>query len=180
MSLMEIRGLSKTYQQAGTRIEVLQGLDLQLEAGEIVAVVGQSGSGKSTFLSLVAGLDRPEAGSIHLDGRDLVRMNEVELAALFVLRDVEVSDVLDHLRHGRRLRVDAGALIYAWQEGGRVVGGAAIRQPTAAQCNEAREILVFGAKPVNEPRTHARLRDADRAGVHEHRRNFVRGDVRVH
>jgi len=81
MTLMDIRGLSKAYTQAGTRIDVLANLELQLKPGETVAVVGQSGSGKSTFLSLVAGLDKPDAGSILLDGRDLTLLNEVELAA---------------------------------------------------------------------------------------------------
>ena len=81
MTLLDIRGLSKAYTQAGTRIEVLSNLELQLNAGETVAIVGQSGSGKSTFLSLVAGLDKPDAGSILLDGRDLAQMNEIELAA---------------------------------------------------------------------------------------------------
>jgi putative ABC transport system ATP-binding protein len=81
-TLLETRGLVRTFSQAGTPVEVLRGVDLSVRQGETVAVLGQSGSGKSTFLSLLAGLDRPSAGQIHLDGQDLGRLNEEALAAL--------------------------------------------------------------------------------------------------
>ena len=57
--ILDLKNIYKNYEQAGTQIEVLKGLDLQIEAGETVAILGKSGSGKSTLLSLIAGLDRP-------------------------------------------------------------------------------------------------------------------------
>jgi putative ABC transport system ATP-binding protein len=73
--VLSIRGLAKTY--AGPRSRtVLAGIDLELAAGEYVAVMGESGIGKSTLLNLVAGLDRPDAGSIRLDGVDLVGLDD--------------------------------------------------------------------------------------------------------
>jgi ABC-type sugar transport system ATPase subunit len=68
MSGIEIRGLAKTY---GENAKALNGLDLDVRAGELVVLVGPSGSGKTTLLRLVAGLDQPTAGTIRLDGRDL-------------------------------------------------------------------------------------------------------------
>jgi ABC-type lipoprotein export system ATPase subunit len=57
----------------------LQGLDLTIEKGELTAIIGNSGSGKSTFLNMIGGLDRPTAGRLYVDGLDLFRMSEKEL-----------------------------------------------------------------------------------------------------
>ena len=62
------RGLTKSYRDADRTVDVLRGVDLDLEPGELVAVVGPSGSGKSTLLHLLGGLDRPDAGSIEAMG----------------------------------------------------------------------------------------------------------------
>ncbi len=70
-SLLQIRGLAKAYAGAGGRIEVLRGLDLDVEAGEAVAVVGDSGVGKSTLLHVVGGLDRPDSGTVRFRGEDV-------------------------------------------------------------------------------------------------------------
>jgi hypothetical protein len=72
-------------------------------------------------------------------------MDEVELPALLVLRDVRVADVLNHLRHARRLRVDARALIDAGEKRRLVVGRTAGREAAAAQRDETGKILVLGA-----------------------------------
>jgi putative ABC transport system ATP-binding protein len=80
--LLAIAGLTKTYDQAGTPIEVLRDLALTVEPGDTLAVLGQSGSGKSTLLSLLAGLDRPTSGQILFRGQDLNRLPEEALAAL--------------------------------------------------------------------------------------------------
>ena len=67
--------LSKTYQGARSR-SVLRDVDLVLGAGEYIAVMGESGIGKSTLLNLIAGLDQPDAGSIRLDGVELTRLDD--------------------------------------------------------------------------------------------------------
>lgn len=79
MALVEVRQVSKEFQQGETVIPVLRDLSFGVEAGETVAIVGQSGSGKSTLLSMLAGLDQPTQGSITVDGQDLSRLNQNEL-----------------------------------------------------------------------------------------------------
>lgn len=82
--LLELRGVRRSFPGAPGRedLEVLRGVDLDLDAGQSLAVVGPSGSGKSTLLQIVGGLDRPSAGSVRLGGRDLVALGEAELAAV--------------------------------------------------------------------------------------------------
>ena len=79
--MLVLQQLSKTYAGARRR-SVLQGVDLQLGAGEYIAVMGESGIGKSTLLNLIAGLDRPDAGSIRLDGVDLAGLEDDALTEL--------------------------------------------------------------------------------------------------
>jgi putative ABC transport system ATP-binding protein len=79
MALVEVRQVSKQFQQGETVIPVLRDLSFGVEAGETVAIVGQSGSGKSTLLSMLAGLDQPTQGTITVDGQDLSRLNQNEL-----------------------------------------------------------------------------------------------------
>ena len=66
------QGLTKSFYQNGTEVPVLKGVNLQLAVGEQVAVVGRSGSGKSSLLHLLAGLDSADSGSVHIDGADLL------------------------------------------------------------------------------------------------------------
>ncbi len=81
MSFLEARALSKTYRNAEVPVAVFSGLDLQVERGEMLAIVGPSGIGKSTLLHLLGGLDRADSGTIRVDGRDLIAMSNDELAA---------------------------------------------------------------------------------------------------
>ena len=75
------RGIHKVYREEdGSELTVLAGVDIEVAAGEAVAVVGASGAGKSTLLHLLGGLDRPTAGAVLLDGRDLAGLSERELA----------------------------------------------------------------------------------------------------
>jgi len=79
--VLVLEQISKTYE--GTRRRsVLHGVDLELGAGEYIAVMGESGIGKSTLLNLIAGLDRPDAGSIRLDGVDLTGLDDDALTEL--------------------------------------------------------------------------------------------------
>lgn len=79
-SLLEVRGLCKTYSMAGNRIEVLKGINLTLEAGTTTALVGASGAGKSTLLHLLGALDRPTAGTVEFRGEDIFRKGDQDLA----------------------------------------------------------------------------------------------------
>jgi lipoprotein-releasing system ATP-binding protein len=76
--LLRIEGLEKTYLLGDRRLDVLRGLDLEIEAGEMVALTGPSGAGKSTFLHLVGTLDVPTRGRILFDGRDVFDQDEEE------------------------------------------------------------------------------------------------------
>lgn len=74
--LLQIKGLEKTFHQAGNELKVLQGINLNLRAGEIVALVGPSGSGKSTLLQIAGLLDKASSGKIMFKDRDITQMND--------------------------------------------------------------------------------------------------------
>jgi len=78
-SLIRVRGLNKTYRRGGEPIQVLQGLNLDVDKGDFVAFMGPSGSGKSTLLNLLGGLDVPSAGSITVDGDEITHMSSSKL-----------------------------------------------------------------------------------------------------
>lgn len=73
--------LVKIYKIADLEVVALQGLDLHVEAGELMAIIGNSGSGKSTLLNMLGGLDRPSAGSLRVDGKDLLGMSEKDIVS---------------------------------------------------------------------------------------------------
>jgi putative ABC transport system ATP-binding protein len=80
--VLEARGLAKTYDTGGAKVLALRGVDLAIARGEFVAIMGPSGCGKSTLLNLLAGLDRPTAGEVWLDGERIDQLSETELARL--------------------------------------------------------------------------------------------------
>jgi len=79
-SLIEIRGVTKTYRRGGEAIEVLHGVDLDIPRGDFVALMGPSGSGKTTLLNLIGGLDTPTAGTITVDGRRIDQLGSGDLS----------------------------------------------------------------------------------------------------
>ena len=81
MSFLEARGLVKSYPIGGQSLTVLRDLDLTVEAGEMVAIVGASGVGKSTLLHVLGGLDRVDQGTIALDGAELTAMRDADIVA---------------------------------------------------------------------------------------------------
>lgn len=78
-AMIQADGLVKIYKSKQTEVLALQGLDLTVEDGELTAIIGNSGSGKSTFLNMIGGLDRPSAGSLLVGGKNLFTMTEKEL-----------------------------------------------------------------------------------------------------
>jgi lipoprotein-releasing system ATP-binding protein len=78
--LLEARGVVKSYRSGPRTVEVLKGLDLELHRGEALAVVGDSGVGKSTLLHILGGLDRPEAGELRFEDFDVLAATPQELA----------------------------------------------------------------------------------------------------
>lgn len=76
--ILECRALSKVYHDVTTKIEVLNTIDLQVNPGELIAIVGNSGSGKSTLLHLLGGLDKPTSGQVLLNGKNMAEVSENE------------------------------------------------------------------------------------------------------
>ena len=73
---LEAHNLTKAYASNGRRVEVLRGVDLSIEKGEMVAIVGASGVGKSTLMHVLGSLDVPDSGTVHLEGRALFELSE--------------------------------------------------------------------------------------------------------
>ncbi|MGE6763586.1 ABC transporter ATP-binding protein [Corallococcus sp. AB049A] len=80
MALLSIRNVFKSYFLHGKRIDVLRDVSLDINAGELVSLIGASGAGKSTFLHVLGTLDAPAAGEVLFDGRSVFSMNDAEIA----------------------------------------------------------------------------------------------------
>ena len=80
--MIEARGLRKIYRNGAEELEVLKGIDIKVEKGEILAVLGPSGAGKSTLLHLLGGLDPPTAGEVLIDGTDIYSLGDRERARM--------------------------------------------------------------------------------------------------
>jgi putative ABC transport system ATP-binding protein len=87
MGMLELEGVVKRYRGAGEEVRAVDGVSLQVQAGEIVAIQGPSGSGKTTLLLLIAGLLRPEQGTIRFAGRDLATLSEDQVSD-YLMADV--------------------------------------------------------------------------------------------
>jgi len=126
--LVRVSGLHKIFHRGSERIDVLQGIDLEVPSGEFLALMGPSGSGKSTLLNLIGGLDRPTEGSLEVDGVRIDRLPASKLArwrarhvgfifqmynllpALTAERNVELPLLLAPLSRAERKRHVATAL----------------------------------------------------------------------
>lgn len=82
MSLIEIKNLIKTYETGETSFNALDDVSLSIDSGEFVAIMGASGSGKSTFMNMLGCLDKPTSGSYFLDGIDVMKLNSDELSQI--------------------------------------------------------------------------------------------------
>src|SRR5580692_13178687 len=76
--IISVRGLRKTYRVGEVDVHALRGVDLDVQSGEFLSIVGPSGSGKSTLYHIVGGLTTPTSGTIHMAGRDLLGMSDAE------------------------------------------------------------------------------------------------------
>src|SRR6476469_4731315 len=79
-ALISVRNLTKTYQRGPEKIQVLHGIDLDIDKGDFIALMGPSGSGKTTLLNLIGGLDSPSGGEIDVDGQRIDTMGSGQLA----------------------------------------------------------------------------------------------------
>ncbi|MEZ5481652.1 MAG: ABC transporter ATP-binding protein [Porticoccaceae bacterium] len=82
MALIELRGINKTYEMGGEPLRALRDIDLDINEGEYISIMGPSGSGKSTLLNMLGLLDRPDSGSYQLDNRATEGLDEEKRAAL--------------------------------------------------------------------------------------------------
>ena len=80
--LFEFKQIYKTYEMGDNTVQALKGIDLSVSQGELVAIVGKSGSGKSTMMNIIGLLDRPTTGHYFLSGRDVNQLQDDELAHL--------------------------------------------------------------------------------------------------
>ena len=110
--MLNLESITKSFHDGESELRVLRGIDLELEAGESLALLGASGNGKSTLLQIAAGLESPDTGEVHILGRPVSRMSERELAMLrrrhlgFVFQQFNLLpglSVSDNLLFQRRL-----------------------------------------------------------------------------
>ncbi len=103
--MIQVKGAKKWIQNGARRVDILQGISIDIPAGQFVAIVGASGSGKSTLLGLLAGLDSPSEGEIWLDGVPIHNLAETELAAVrgrkigFVFQSYQLIQTLTALEN---------------------------------------------------------------------------------
>lgn len=79
MNVIEVKNLTKIYNESEVKVTALNGIDLIVEQGEFTAIVGPSGSGKTTFLNMLGGLDLPSGGDVHIGGTDITRLSSSQL-----------------------------------------------------------------------------------------------------
>jgi putative ABC transport system ATP-binding protein len=79
---VEARGVTRSYGEGTTAVEALRGVDIDVQAGELVAVMGPSGSGKSTLMHILAGLDTPTSGTVMIAGTEITRLDDAHLTKL--------------------------------------------------------------------------------------------------
>ncbi len=115
--VIDIQGITKTYHIGEIDLNVLKGIDLKIERGEFVSIMGPSGSGKSTLMNILGALDQPTTGTYHLDGVDVSELGESELARI---RNKKIGFVFQNfnlLKRTSALRQVELPLLYAGTRG---------------------------------------------------------------
>lgn len=164
--LLQLQGVSKRFGAAdgSGALEVLRGVSLQVGEGETLAIIGPSGCGKSTLLNIIGTLDRPDSGHVHLDGEDLSKLDEEELARVrnakfgfvfqahhllpqcSVLENVLVPTLADKARKGVEAEERARALLQRVGLGERLA-----HWPGQLSGGERQRVAVVRAL-INQPR----------------------------
>lgn len=99
-NIIEIRNLSKIFMQGENEVRAVDGIDLDIYEGEFLSITGQSGSGKTTLLNLIGGIEQATSGSVNIDGVDICKADEAELARLrrqkigYVFQDFNLIPIL--------------------------------------------------------------------------------------
>ncbi len=103
--MIKLENITKAYQMGDRELQVLKGVNINVENGEMVAIMGPSGSGKSTMLNIIGCLDRPTSGQYYLDGREVSRLKSDELAEVrghkigFIFQSFNLLPQLSALRN---------------------------------------------------------------------------------
>ena len=126
---LECRDITKTYQSTDPPTQVLNGIDLEVRAGEFLVIMGASGSGKSTLLYSISGMDRPTSGTVLLEGRQLTSLSDEEMSRVrltrmgfvfqqaYLLANLSIADdVLPALKANPRNKAGATARVEALME----------------------------------------------------------------
>ncbi|TVQ22787.1 MAG: ABC transporter ATP-binding protein [Spirochaetaceae bacterium] len=115
--IVEVHQLFKSYRSGDLDVSVLQGVDLTVERGEFVSVMGQSGSGKSTLLYLIGGLDKPDSGDIYIADRNLATLSDEEMSAI---RRTRLGFVFQFFNLVPNLTVEENVLLPILLDGGNL------------------------------------------------------------
>jgi len=159
--IISIRGLCKTYRVGEVDVHALRGVDLDVQRGEFVSIVGPSGSGKSTLFHIVGGLTPPTAGTVYIDGRDLRGMTDAQRTELrktsvgFVFQKYNLLPTLtarDNIEIARYIAHKNGPLDPQFQEVLQLLGiaGRLDHRPRALSGGEQQRVAIARAI-VNHP-----------------------------
>jgi putative ABC transport system ATP-binding protein len=162
-AFIQCQRVNRSFDAGGQPFHALRDVDLQIDAGELVAVIGASGSGKSTLLNALGGLDRPSSGDITIDGQALAALPEPQLADLrnrligFVFQQFNLLPRYDALRNIELPLVYAGTARGARRERSRALLAAlglaehAHKRPTQLSGGQQQRVAIARAL-INEPR----------------------------
>ena len=141
--VVHVRGIYRTFERDTAPVRALRGADLEVTAGEFVAVMGPSGCGKSTLLNVIAGLDRPDEGDVSVAGLDLTTMDENALA---VMRRSHVGIVFQFFNLLESMTVLDNVVMPALIAGIK-------RKPAEARARDLLDLLGLGDKAKQAPAT---------------------------